>query len=439
MMTRSLQKVSPILLIRALDLVSALPALPVADGETATGPGGTNFADSDHFRFFDTPDDKLQPAIDMAEAALECFVETLGWRNPMLDNEDTDDADGPYTKINIYTVAGADPLLGDNAGIMTTDEETSDAYIKIMEEWVDTASVLVHEFAHVLNHHQKTWIQGEAASGTWWETLANWVYDTYATSDLCATARTNHGQKAEEDTIFEPKKVIGDSFQVIVDGSKDNGNYYQAWPFFTYLTTNPDDVPGLGRDAMLELMKQHSAGETPLHTLAKLLPENTATVADIVGKYWARMAYVDIGHPLARDKFLDTRKDDSAINFVNVDSTGPDTYKVRPDRMPRYMGANIMPLETSPGSEIKVKIETTGEYTAYLAVRQWKNWSVRYVQLFDGEATALMEKDEEPSLVIAHTPAELLSYNGFVLEGDPASVGLDYSFTMTGATVKYMP
>lgn len=33
------------------------------------------------------------------------------------------------------------------------------------------------------------------------------------------------------DTMIELNKVIGDSFQVIVDGSTGSGNYYQAWPF----------------------------------------------------------------------------------------------------------------------------------------------------------------------------------------------------------------
>jgi hypothetical protein len=33
---------------------------------------------------------------------------------------------------------------------------------------------------------------------------------------------------------------------MIVDGTQNSGNYYQAWPFFTYLTNNPDNFTGLG-------------------------------------------------------------------------------------------------------------------------------------------------------------------------------------------------
>ncbi|KAI0816227.1 hypothetical protein GGR55DRAFT_674433 [Xylaria sp. FL0064] len=47
------------------------------------------------------------------------------------------------------------------------------------------------------------------------------------TSSLCASARSAHGQSATA-TEINLQKVIGDSYQVIVDGSANTGNYYEA-------------------------------------------------------------------------------------------------------------------------------------------------------------------------------------------------------------------
>lgn len=89
--------------------------------------------------------------------------------------------------------------------------------------------------------------------------------------------------------------MIGDSFQVLVDGTADSGNYYEAWPFLTYLTANPDEFAGLGQNTVRELLRQYSSGsnETPLHVLERLLDGSKTTVQAVVGRYWARLAYAD--------------------------------------------------------------------------------------------------------------------------------------------------
>lgn len=88
------------------------------------------------------------------------------------------------------------------------------------------------------------WIN-QGRTGAWWETVANFVADTFITSDICAGSRTKYNQPSG-DTLMNLKKVISDSFQVIVDGSRGSGNYYDAWPFLTYITNNPDKYSGLG-------------------------------------------------------------------------------------------------------------------------------------------------------------------------------------------------
>ncbi|KAH9232769.1 hypothetical protein K456DRAFT_54364 [Colletotrichum gloeosporioides 23] len=391
--------------------------------QPSAGPGGSSFKDSAHFRVYGASDADATTALGMLEGAYECFVNTLGWRSSGLSFDDATDA-GPWYKTNVYTVKTLDSA----AGVMHSEQASGAAWLEVVDTYLTMAGVTVHEWGHGLHYHQKTWVD-QAATGTWWETVANWIADTYQTSDLCAAAREKHNQE-EGRTEFEVNKVLGDSFQVIVDGTVASGNYYQAWPFLTYLTNNPDNIGGLGKDALHQMMKQYKEGsnETPLHTLNRVASNSTA--GEIVGAYWARMAYVDIGHKQAQDIFL---AEQSRINFANVDGSGSE-YKVKSARAPRYMGSNIIPLKVS-GDKVEVKVTSSGEYTATLSLFNASTKKGRYVKLANGAGSATLESGEEASLVIANTPKEPIQYSGFELANSDANKGLDYSFTLTGATV----
>lgn len=383
------------------------------------GPGGSDFTDSAHFRIYGNSGAAADEAISHLEGAYECFVGTLGFRSSGLSYNQNND-DGPWFKTNIYSV----PALTGAAGVMHADMEAGLAYVEVVHEYLANPGVTVHEYGHALHYHQQTWVH-QGRTGAWWETFANWFADTYKTSDLCAAARANNGQSAPMSTDIELRKVIGDSFQVLVDGSVGTGNYYQAWPFFTYLTNNPDELPGLGTDALRNLMVQYApnSNETPLHTLARV---SEASVADIVGLYWAHMAYVDIGHASAHDAFL---RDRARLNYDNVDASGT-TYTVKAARRPQYMGANITPLTTTGGT-VAVELTAGAGHRAHLAI-YGDAGQTRYVAV-DGSAEVEIAAGEEISLVVANTPEELVLYDPFELTAD-VTRGLEYSFTLSGAT-----
>ncbi|KAK1985314.1 hypothetical protein LZ30DRAFT_686290 [Colletotrichum cereale] len=385
------------------------------------GPGGNNFQDSARFRVYNGGD-AAADSLAMLEGAYECFVNTLGWRSSGLSFNPGSD-DGPYYKTNIYSVSD----LGSAAGVMHSEASSGAGWLEVVHAYLANPDITVHEYGHALHYHQRTWVN-QQRTGAWWETVANWVADTYTTSTLCADARTKHNSP-EGRTMFDANKVIGDSFQVIVDGTVGSGNYYQAWPFLTYLTNNPDNIAGLGTDTLHQMMVQYEqdSNETPLHVLDRVLGGN-ATAAEVVGRYWARMAHVDIGHQQAQDVFNEAK---DRINFANVDESGSG-YTVKSDRAPRYMGANIMPLATS-GGQVDVKVTSSGEFTATLAIKG--SSEVRYVALANGAGSAEVASGEEASLVIANTPKTLILYDGFQLADSEANKGLDYSFTLTGATV----
>lgn len=385
----------------------------------SVGGGGSPFKDSPHFRIVGGSDAQADGAIKSLEAAYNCFVETLCWRSSGLSYKATND-NGPFSKMNIYVVGS----LGSAAGQMFSDAGAGLSYLKVVGSYVTDPKVIVHEYGHALTYHEKGWVD-QTRTGAWWETVANFVADTYMTSPLCAASRAKFGL-AEGKTIIELNKVLGDSFQVMVDGSQGSGNYYQAWPFLTYLTNNPDGYAGLGATALRDMFRKHMRNnETPFHVLERVAMGTK--VQQIVGRYWARMAYVDIGHEQAQAAFMSGR---SRINFANLDASGSGMYKVKAARQPRYMGANIIPLTGSGMVTVQVTA-SGGGFTATLAIRA-SSGTVRYVDLPNGSGSAMVESGEEASLVVANTPAALIQYDPFMISGDVAR-GLDYTVQITGA------
>jgi len=245
---------------------------------------------------------------------------------------------------------------------------------------------------------------------------------------LCTSAKSTQGLSSNDPSMIDVKKVIGDSFQVLVDGTANSGNYYQAWPFLSYITNNPDNYSGLGKTVLLDMIRKYSLGsnETPLHTLSRFL--SGVTIQKVVGRYWAHMAYVDIGHPKAQALFVSQK---STINYANLDNNGNGKYTVKSARAPRYMGANIIPLKAS-SSSISVTITASStSYTATLAVKG--SSGVRYVDVVNGKASVTLVSGEETTLVVANTPA-LVQYDPFSIPSD-LNRGLTYSVQITGATV----
>jgi hypothetical protein len=358
----------------------------------------------------------------MLEGAYSCYVEKLGWRSSGLAFNAASD-NGPWTKVNIYTVND----LGTAAGVMHSDFEAGMSYLEVIDSALADPRVTVHEYGHGLTYHAKTWVD-QTRTGAWWETVAQWFADTYKTSPLCEEARNKFGQSATE-TMIDVRKVIGDSFQVLVDGSAESGNYYEAWPFLSYLTYNPDKFAGFGTNTMRESFVQYKEGsnEDPLHTFARL--STNATIQEVVGRYWARMAFVDIGHPTAQSVFLEQRRD---INFANLDSQANGVYKVKSARQPKYMGANIIPLKDTKAGKVTAKISTTSSYTATLSIRNTDSGATRYVDFKSGSASASISSAEEAAVVVANTP-ELILYDGLKLSAE-VSKGLDYTLTLTGAS-----
>ena len=418
------------ILLAALGVASGapVPQAPITppteyQGNGAIGPGGTQFKDSAHFRIYNAPsNDVADNMIRSLESAYTCFVTHLGWRSTGLSFRDKEDK-GPWTKVNVYNV-GTGLGAAANTG---TDDKAGMSFINVEAAYLTTPSVTVHEYGHCLTYAAGSWIE-QWVTGAWWEAVANFVADTWLTSDLCAEARAEYDQPGG-DSLIDLNKNIGDSFQIIVDGSTNTGNYYQAWPFLSYIYNNPDNYTGLGLATFPGVWTEYEPNSqvTPLHVIQKLVGETK--VQDIVGRYWARMAFVDIGHPKAHEAF---EKNRSKFNYQNLDPAGNGSYRVKPARRPQYMGASIVPLKGTGAISANITASSM-PFTATLAVRG-ADKAVRYIDLVDGAGEATVEAGGEAMLVVVNTPDALINYDPFKLT-DVEKKGLDYTVTLAGATV----
>ncbi|KAF2441481.1 hypothetical protein P171DRAFT_523477 [Karstenula rhodostoma CBS 690.94] len=400
--------------------------------------GGANFvAESAHFRVYGTGVSAGDAAtsLKIMEAAHQCFVVEQGWRTPGLSTKTggVGHEVGPWYKMNIYGVKESE--IPGAAAQTWTDSNAGLEFLKVVPKYIVEASVVVHEFGHAMHYSEENWVD-QTRTGAWWETIANFIADTYISTPLCTSAKTASNLPSTPGaSIIDLKKVIGNSFQVLVDGTSGTGNYYQAWPFLSYITANPDAYPGLGKAVLLDMIRKYQTGsnETPLHTLARLLSAasgSTVSVQKVVGRYWARMAYVDIGHAAAATAFASQR---NGLNYANLDSNGGGKYTVKTARAPRYMGANIIPLKASASAgTVKVAITaSTSTYAATLVVKG--GGGTRYVDVVNGNASVALASGEEVSLVVANTPA-LVLYDPFSIPTE-LNKGLTYSVQITGATV----
>lgn len=386
------------------------------------GGGGSNPTVSGHFAIYGASG--VENALNYMEAAHQCFVEDWCWRSTGLSRFSDD---GPYNKMNIYS------KVIDAGGVMQYDPGEGLAYLEVHPNSVNSQHVVVHEFGHALTLTADGWVD-QTNTGLWWESIAQFVAESFANSPYCADARNAHGIQ-ESSSVITISAVIGNSHLTMCN----NSNQYEAWPFFTYITNNPDNYAGLGKMVVPELFRTHLGNnETPLHVLERIaMPVSVQT---ILGRYWARMAYLDIESPSAQDKFFQQR---GSVNFDILDAKGGDNYQVKSSRRPRYAGANIIPLDPAVNGTVNVSITNLGNglddsnFTATLSIYK-DDGTTRYVDLPDGSGQATIANDEEVSLVVANTPDHLYMYNpsdfGAAETSDPANTGLNYSVTITGAT-----
>lgn len=376
-------------------------------------------------------DRNIEIAFAHLEAAYEYFVNDWGFRSPSLSvNSDV----GPFYKLNLYSTTTLNA-----GGAMGADARAGLSFIEVKEGLTAEPGIVVHEFGHCLTYTEYNWVD-QQRTGAWWETVANWVADTYITSSAYEGVRQKYGL-APGNSIIDLDSTIARSYLTIVHAD----NRYPAWPFLTYLTNNPDDFNGLGKMVVPEMIRNHARNnETPLHVLERMV--QPVKIQDIVGLYWARMAYLDIEHPKAQQQFFTALEnaDFKARAFGNWDALGEQRYRVKTQRQPMYGGANITPLDITGNGTVNIQIFNLGngledsDLTATLSIYDTLTRQVRYLTLEDDAGQAIIGRNEEVSLVVVNTPRNLYLYDAFASgPNSPELVGLNYEVNLSGAVPSF--
>ncbi|MDO8341664.1 MAG: cellulose binding domain-containing protein [Cellvibrio sp.] len=385
------------------------------------------YKDSNRFRLYYGADNKRGPKgnlgthsdadvtrmLEHMEKVYDYFVRDRGFKSPAQSIH----ANRPGSfKINVYSVTDIDA-----GGFMGYNGTAGLSYLVMRSNLLNTNSISTHEFGHGITLAEAIWID-KARTGAWWETTAEWFADAYMSP---ITNSTN----------FDVNSLHAASNLTIVH--KDN--LYQAWPFLNYLSNNPDNYANLGRDAVRNMIRAHQGQETPLHSLARLV--QPTSIKTLVGRYRARIAYGDIGHPLVQQKVLAAQRDASFRTraYRNLESIGTNMYRVLEARKPQFTGSNIIPLTATGSGEINIQVTNLGNglsdsnFTAIVAIKATNN-SVRYVDLANGAGSFQLVSGEEASLVVTNTPDSLYLYNAFEsTSSNPESIGLNYQVQILGA------
>ncbi|KAF2218618.1 hypothetical protein BDZ85DRAFT_299412 [Elsinoe ampelina] len=393
---------------------------------------------SDHFLIWNSTEEDTKAGLNILEATYNCYVHVHGWRNPGVSIYD-DPEYGPFYKTNVF-VTPNQPSPG-ASGVATGDWKTGLGLFFMLPEVVPYAGTSVHEYGHVMTYAQyQFWNQSRAMG--WSETIAQYVRFTFEQSEMCAESRAAYNYTAGL-YLWYPPFQTSLSYMTLIDASPQ-GNEYQAWPWLIYLSENPDSYKKLGWNIVLDLFQKYkvNSNETPFHTLNRIAAPLTSQ--GLVARYWARMAFVDFGIDYWQYTWNVTR---NKLDYNNTTPEGSGTWRVQEAKRPLYMGSNIIPLNrTSDNADgsITVRVDGKATFSATLAVRSNDN-TVEYAPLSNTTATGSgnvfaqqiaveLLQGQEIMLVVANTPDALLDYDNYDISGAVA-VGLDYSISLTGATV----
>ena len=410
---------------------SSSPAVftPITNQYEYEGINTSNAAykDSNRFRLYYGAANKLGPKgnlgthsdadvtrmLEHMERVYDYFVTNRGFKSPAQSIH----ASRPgFFKINVYSVTDIDA-----GGFMGYNGTAGLSYLVMRSNLLNVDSISTHEFGHGITLAEAIWID-KARTGAWWETTAEWFADAYM-SPLNNT------------TNFSVESLHVGSYRTLVH--KDN--LYEAWPFLNYLSNNPDNYANLGRDAIRNLIRAHQGQETPLHSLARLV--QPVSIQTLVGRYRARIAYGDIGHPLVQNRVLTAQRDTGFRTraYRNLEAVDSTTYRVIAARKPQYTGSNIIPLTATGTGQISIQVTNLGNglsdsnFTAVVAIKAANN-SVRYVDLPNGAGNFQLASGEESSLVVTNTPNNLYLYNAFeTTDTSPEAIGLNYQVQIIGA------
>lgn len=394
-----------------------------------------NYAESEHFVIFWGNNDttgKVNPEfirrnLEDYEKLWKCYGEYLGMDNM---NVDIYGKSSRKYKTNVYLTGTGLDKYPDGWAFMSSE----DGYgIEIIspDAMLDDLTI-AHEFGHVVTMQQKAWVDQEI-TGAWWEPLANWFREMYIGSEYYTGNTATCG--------FEP--YLRNMSLTIPHGR----NYYEVWPFLVYLSYNPDNLPGLGINAVKRIISEAKPDEYPFDTITRLFGTDAQTV---FGHYAKRMATFDFGNQEAyKNEFSKIMKDSPYYwnLFYTVPEASEGSWLMSPqEEAPMQGGINIIPLKVT-GNSITVDFRgisddgSAGWKACIVTVDPVGNES--YSELFgDGESVSVPAAEASSAyLTVTAMPEKLVRVNAFHKEKESAYKNgsekrrYPYEFKIEGAEI----
>ncbi len=414
------------LLLTAIIIVSALPLTvgaaegeepefkvrPVKDGAYTVSAEKYNSYESEHFQFLwgdinnaAITETWLEGNLKILEGCWDLYINDLGMTPPSLCTNRSGDQETHY-KVNVIVMGTG--IAGYTEGWAFAGID-SQGYAYLMCDQAAMAPgtwVTPHEFGHATQFAQgfNSWAGGQYL-GSWYEAMANWFREQYLYSEYYESG---------------PATDLSVLYMREISLTATNGRgYYEAWPLLQYLTENPDNLEGYGRNFVAKLL-QNGSGKGLLYDMIEDLAE--AELDETLGYFAAHMATLDFEHQALYKKKINL--DVTYQNFFwqqfyttleHVIGT-ENTYTVPTERAPQQAAYVVTPLSVT-GDEISVTLNGLAKING----AAWKACIVtvsgdetKYSALFgDGETVKVSAKDvDEAYLTVAATP-ELKTYKDY--------------------------
>ena len=318
--------------------------------------------------------------------------------------------DGNQYKVNFYiSGTGLSPFADDWAYMGYDNQGYAFMFccVGAMQNSPNPSWVLPHEFGHVVTAHQLGWNENKYVQ-SWWEAIANWYREQFLYSDYYSqwvtdpASGTDYFETYMKNLCFTP--ILG----------RDN---YASWAFLQYLTDNPDNLDGYGKDFMKTLMQNGQPDEYPYKEIDRLA---NADIKETLGKYAARLATLDFNqqekYQARQNQLLNSGEWNWGEIYTLLEKTGKENeYIVPTERAPQQFGLNIIPLKAYGGSwengaDISVTLKGLtdvqgADWRACLVVQK-ADGSTVYSDLFKAGETASINAGiaDAVFLVVTATP-----------------------------------
>ena len=293
-----------------------------------------NYAESQNFVIFYGDDDQsgtvdetfLKTTLEKFEDLWKFSSKYLGMENISVDIY----GKSPQKyKTNIYLLdTGLDRFPRGHSSV--SFEDGYGAEILYPNEIYSDELSIAHDFGYILMMHQRAWVDQDITEA-WRESIANWFKEMYRVSGYYLGSKKTDG--------FE-------SYLCNMSLSFPHGrNYRDVWPFLVYLSYNPDDIPGLGMDAVKRIISEAKPDEYPFDTITRIFGTDAQT---IFGHYSKRMAAFDFNSRVIYKESLDEFVDEDPLNwnmfYTVLQDNGSGWLQVPQEEAPMQAGINIIPL-----------------------------------------------------------------------------------------------